>query len=167
MFYKLFLASTLLSALGSGVIGGVFFAFSNFVMKALAALPPAQGIDAMRSINVTVLNGWFLGTFLGTGAICILVAGSSFLALPRSAAIWVLAGSALYLFGTVLVTIVFNVPRNDALANVDPASPDSIRLWTQYVREWTAWNHVRTAGALAAAASFIIGLYFSRTGAAA
>jgi uncharacterized membrane protein len=167
MFYKLFLASTLLSALGSGVIAGVFFAFSTFVMKAMAALPPAQGIEAMQSINVTVLNAWFLGTFLGTGAICILAAGSSFLALPRSAAIWVLAGSALYLFGTVLVTIAFNVPRNNALANVDPASPDSVKLWTQYVVEWTTWNHVRTAGALAAAASFIIGLYFSRTGAAA
>jgi uncharacterized membrane protein len=167
MFYKLFLASTLLSALGSGVIGGVFFAFSTFVMKAMAALPPAQGIEAMQSINVTVLNAWFLGTFLGTGAISILAAGSAFLALPRSVAVWVLAGSALYLFGTVLVTIAFNVPRNVALANVDPASPDSVELWTQYLGEWTTWNHVRTAGALAAAASFTIGLYFSRPSAAA
>jgi len=42
---------TLVSALGCGLIAGVFFAFSAFVMKALARLPPAQGIAAMQSIN--------------------------------------------------------------------------------------------------------------------
>lgn len=59
---------TLLSALGSGVIAGVFFAFSTSVMKALAALPPAQGVAAMQSINVAIINPWFLIPFLGTAA---------------------------------------------------------------------------------------------------
>ena len=167
MLYNLIFASTFLSAVGCGVIGGVFFAFSTFVMKALAALPPAHGIAAMQSINVTVLNAWFLGTFLGTGVLCLLATVSSFLAWPKSAAIYMLAGCALYLFGTVLMTMVFNVPRNDALANLDPVSPDSVKLWTQYVAEWTTWNHVRTVGALAAAASLTIGLYLSHTNAPA
>ena len=67
MTNKLFLVLTLLSALGCGLIGGVFFAFSTFVMKALAALSPPQGIAAMKSINIAVLNPMFLGVFLGTG----------------------------------------------------------------------------------------------------
>jgi uncharacterized membrane protein len=167
MIYRLLFAWTLLSAIGCGVIAGVFFAFSTFVIKALAALPTAQGIAAMQSINVTVLNAWFLATFLGTGMLCLLATVSSFLAWPKSAALYVLAGCALYLFVTVLVTMVFNVPRNDALANLDPVSPDSVKLWTQYVAEWTTWNHVRTVGALAAAVSLTIGLYLSRTSAAA
>jgi uncharacterized membrane protein len=68
------------------------------------------------------------------------------------------SGGVLYLVGTLLVTIVFNVPRNEALAAVTPADPDAARLWAGYVASWTAWNHVRTAAALAAAALFSIAL---------
>lgn len=34
---------TVLGVLGTGVTAGVFCAFSTFVMRGLAALPPAQG----------------------------------------------------------------------------------------------------------------------------
>jgi uncharacterized membrane protein len=44
-------AATLATALGCGLVAGVFFAFSSFVMPALKRLPPAQGIAAMQSIN--------------------------------------------------------------------------------------------------------------------
>jgi uncharacterized membrane protein len=40
-------ALTLFAALGCGVVAGVFFAFSAFVMRALASLPALQGIAAM------------------------------------------------------------------------------------------------------------------------
>lgn len=64
----MFTALTLLGCLGAATVGGVFFAFSSFVMKALAQLPPAQGLAAMQRINVVVLNPAFLGVFLGTAA---------------------------------------------------------------------------------------------------
>ncbi|MGH7414481.1 MAG: anthrone oxygenase family protein, partial [Candidatus Rokuibacteriota bacterium] len=73
-------------------------------------------------------------------------------------ALYVLAGGVLYLVGTLLVTMVFNVPRNESLASVAPADPDGARRWTGYVATWTAWNHVRTAAALAAAASLSVAL---------
>ena len=60
--------------------------------------------------------------------------------------------------GTVLVTMVFNVPLNDALAAVDPGSTEGAGLWTRYVATWTAWNHVRAVAALAAAALLIMAL---------
>ncbi|MBW4543902.1 MAG: DUF1772 domain-containing protein [Symplocastrum torsivum CPER-KK1] len=53
---------------------------------------------------------------------------------------------------------MFNVPLNDALAKVDPASTDGASLWVSYLTNWTNWNHVRTATALAAAASFTIAI---------
>jgi uncharacterized membrane protein len=56
---------TFVAAVGSGLVAGIFFAFSNFVMKALARVPPAQGIAAMQSINVVVLNRWFFAVFFG------------------------------------------------------------------------------------------------------
>lgn len=51
-------------------MAGVFFAFSTFVMKALGARPLAQGIAAMQSINVAVINRWFMAAFFGTALLC-------------------------------------------------------------------------------------------------
>lgn len=149
---------TLISALGCGLVGGIFFAFSTFVMKALDRLPPAQGIAAMQSINVTVINPLFMTAFFGTAAACVILVIFSLLGWHRPGAVFNFVGSLLYLFGTILVTIVFNVPRNEALAAVDPASAEGARLWAGYLTGWTVWNHVRTAAALAAAASLTIAL---------
>jgi uncharacterized membrane protein len=148
----------LVCAIGSGLIAGVFFALSSFVMKALDRIPAAQGIAAMQSINVVVLNPLFLGVFLGAAAGCILLAIAALLQWHRPGAPYILAGSLLYVVGTVLVTRVFNVPRNNALASVDPASTDAARLWADYVKSWTNWNHVRTIAAMAAAASLIMSI---------
>ncbi|MBW4618611.1 MAG: DUF1772 domain-containing protein [Cyanosarcina radialis HA8281-LM2] len=142
----------LFAALGCGLIAGVFFAFSTFVMSALARLHPAQGIAAFQSINITVYNPWFMGAFLGTAAACLFLAVSSLLKWQQPGAAYLLVGSLLYLVGTVGVTIAFNVPLNDALAVVKPDSPDGASLWSSFLPTWTNWNHVRTAAALAAAA---------------
>jgi len=149
---------TLLSALGSGLIAGVFFGFSTFVMRALARRPPAEGIAAMQSINVVVINPAFLAAFLGTAVTCLAVAVLSVLRWHEPGAVYRLSGSVLYLVGTFGVTMVCNVPRNDALAAVDPTSEGGARLWADYLVSWTAWNHVRTAAAFAAAVLLTIAL---------
>jgi uncharacterized membrane protein len=149
---------TLIATLGCGLIAGVFFAFSAFVMQALARLPPSAGIAAMQAINVAVLNPWFMGAFLGTAVACILALISSLWRWHEPGAVYLCVGSALYLVGSLLVTIVCNVPKNEALASVAPADPDGASRWADYVASWTAWNHVRTAAALAAAASFSVAL---------
>jgi uncharacterized membrane protein len=149
---------TFASALGCGLVAGIFFAFSNFVMKALARVPPAQGIAAMQSINVVVLNRWFFALFFGIAACCLALAITSFVRWQKPGAGYLLVASLLYLIGTIVVTIACNVPLNDALAAVDPSSADAGRIWANYLKNWTAWNHVRTIAALAAAASFTVAL---------
>jgi uncharacterized membrane protein len=158
MIERSIFALTFASALGSSLIGGVFFAFSAFVMKALARLPAPQGIAAMQSINVVVLNRLFFVVFFGTAAGCILLAVRAVLVWNTRGAGYLLVGCALYLVGTILVTIFFNVPLNNALAAVDRTSGGGARLWDDYIASWTAWNHVRTIAALAAAASLTIAL---------
>lgn len=154
---------TLLAALGCGLMAGLFFAFSVTVMKALARLPSAQGIAAMQSINVVIINPVFLATFFGTAAACAIVIVASLLRWQGASSACLHVGGILYLVGTFLVTVVFNVPMNNALASVAPADIDSTDRWTHYVAKWTAWNHVRTVAALAAAASLIIGLCYRTT----
>jgi uncharacterized membrane protein len=149
---------TVLAALGSGLVAGIFFAFSAFLMTALSRLPPHQGVAAMQSINVAVLNPWFFAAFFGTAAACVLLVVFALFNWNGLGAIYPLAGSVVYLLGSMLVTMVFNVPLNQALAVVEPASPEGIALWTRYLSAWTAWNHVRTAASVLAAASFIVAL---------
>jgi len=145
---------TVVTALGCGLIAGVFFAFSSFVMKALARIPAAQGIAAMQSISIVVLNPAFLGVFLGTAAGCAGVAIWAVADWDRRSGL-LITGSILYLVGTVGVTRVFHIPLNDALAKADPSSAAGARIWSGYRKSWTIWNHVRTAAALAAAAAFV------------
>jgi len=148
----------LFAVLGCGLIGGVFFAFSTFVMKALAQQPPAAGIATMQSINITVINPWFMTAFVGTAVACIILAISSLLKWHQPSGIYLLFGCILYVFGTFGVTMIFNVPLNDALAIAKPDSPEGANLWANYLTDWTFWNHVRTIAALAATALFTITL---------
>jgi uncharacterized membrane protein len=161
---SLLLILTFLAALGTGSVGGVFFAFSSFVMKALSRLPPVQGIAAMQSINVSVINLSFAIQLFGTAALCAFL---GIRAVPRrqeAGAGYQIAGSLLYLGVTMAATFGFNVPLNDALAKIDPASSEGANFWTSFLSSWIAWNHVRTVGALAASMSFTTAIYRMGTG---
>ena len=144
---------TCVCAIGCGVVGGVFFAFSTFVMPALARLPGAQGIAAMQSINVAAITPAFMLAIFGTGAGCAYLAVVSALDLSEPSAMARLLGSLLYLAGNVVVTMLCNVPRNNTLAAVEPHSDDGARVWKDYLVTWTWWNHVRTLTAIGAAAA--------------
>lgn len=147
-----------LAALGSALMAGTFFAFSAFVMGALERLPAPQGIAAMQSVNIVVINPLFLGAFLGTGAVSAVLIVLALLRLDAPRSVWLIAGSLLYIVGTNVVTMRFNVPLNDRLAVADPESADGAGLWRRYLVDWTFWNHVRTAAPLAALACFILAL---------
>jgi uncharacterized membrane protein len=149
---------TLVSALGCGLVAGVLFAFSTSVMKALGALPPAQGMAAMQSISEVIVNPWFLTPFLGTALTCLLAILASLRRWPDTGSTYALVGGVLYVVGTIVVTMLFNVPLNNALAAVAPSHADAAALWARYLSSWTAWNHVRTAAAFGAAVLFTIAL---------
>ena len=139
------------TAIACAAMGGVFVAFSSFVMRALARMPPSQGIAAMQSINVVAVTPVFMTALFGTAAACLVVAASAVTEWRGLTSAYLLAGSLTYLIGAIAVTIIFNVPLNNALAAANPASGDAALFWLKYVREWTAWNHVRTISGLVAA----------------
>jgi uncharacterized membrane protein len=151
-------ALTVVTALGCGLSAGVFFAFSSFVMKALARLPAGRGIAAMQSINDVAVTPPFMLALFGPALACVVLIVAGLLALDESYGIWLIAGGALYLCGTVGLTIAYHVPRNDALATVDAGSEQAASHWDRYVADWTRWNHVRAGAALLAAAALTVGL---------
>lgn len=144
----------LCAILGCALSAGIYFAFSSFVMRALAQLPPPQGIAAMQAINTTVINPLFLEVFMGTAVVCLLLAIATLLKWHSPSAVYVLVGCLLYLIGTFGVTMIGNLPLNDALAAVNPSTPEAASLWARYLTQWTLWNHVRTVAALVATITF-------------
>jgi uncharacterized membrane protein len=149
---------TFTAAIGCGLIAGVFFAFSTFVMPALARLQPDRGIAAMQSMNITAINPLFMLALFGTAGACLFIVISAFLHWERSGTIYLAIGSLLYLVGAILVTMLVNVPLNNALAIAKPDSIEGATLWAKYLTDWTFWNHIRTLAALAASAMFMVSL---------
>ena len=143
------------TALGSGLIAGVFFAFSSFVMHALGRLPADEGIRAMQSINLVVINPSFIGVFFGTALASLALLVIAVVQWSERGAAHLLWGSLAYLIGSIGVTMVCSVPLNQAIAALDAQSADAARVWQRYQTYWTRWNHVRAFAAMIASALFI------------
>lgn len=160
---NLIFALTFVAAIGSGLVAGIFFAFSTFVMAALGRLPAEQGTAAMQQINITVINPVFMLAFMGTGLLCVALALGTVFSWEGISAKLILIAAVLYLVGCIGVTMVFNVPLNDALAAVQPGTPEAASLWARYLDEWVFWNHVRTVVPAVAMALFIWALIAQRS----
>jgi uncharacterized membrane protein len=149
---------TLVAVVGAGLVGGVFFAFSNFVMKALGRLRPSEGAAAMQSINITVITPTFMTALFGMGLVSLVLIGWGLADLDEPYAGWLIAAGVIYVIGEIATTGAYHVPRNNALARVDPESEEGARVWSTYQVEWTRMNHVRTVSGLAACALFAVAL---------
>jgi uncharacterized membrane protein len=82
----------------------------------------------------------------------------TFVLWPDEGTVALLLGSALYLFGSFGVTMVANVPRNEALLKLEAGTQEAAAYWPTYMREWTAWNHVRTVASAAATLCYVLAL---------
>jgi uncharacterized membrane protein len=154
---------TLLGTIGCGVMAGVYLIFSIAIMPALNRLAPAEGIRAMQKINVVIVNPLFMLVFLGTAIVSIALVVMTIVRRngdngSTANHVYLIAGAVLYVVGSIVVTVAFNIPRNDSLDALDPTAVGAAEAWSSYVREWTAWNHVRTLLTLASTASFILAL---------
>jgi uncharacterized membrane protein len=141
---------SMLAAMGCGLNAGLFFIFSNTIMRSLDRLPAAGAVAAMNSINRVILNPLFFLVFFGTALLCLV------LLVGRLDSPLVLAGALLYLIGSMGVTMACNVPLNDKLAALSPSAADMESQWHAYCGPWTRWNHVRTLACLLAMVAFVI-----------
>jgi uncharacterized membrane protein len=143
------------SALGCGLLAGVYFAFSAFIMAALGQVGQANGAAAMNAINSTILRSLFMPFFFGTTLSSTVLAVVGALSWGEPGSTPMFAGAVANLLGMFGVTMRFNVPLNNALGATEPASPAAAPIWAKYLRDWTFWNHVRTVACIAATALFI------------
>ena len=136
---------TLLTGLGAGLTAGVFLAFSSFVMTGLGRAPAAVGVRAMQEINRAAPNPVFMVTLFGTALLAVVLAVLAVAA--GSPGRWLVVAGALAYLVCIGLTVAYHVPRNDALAVLDPAAPGTVEAWRTYLTDWTRLNHVRTVSA--------------------
>jgi uncharacterized membrane protein len=141
-------------ALACALLGGVYFAFSAFIMRALEESGPA-GVTAMNAINRVILRSWFMPLFLGTSLACLVLAILGLFELPAIRGVCLIGGGLLPVAGMFAVTLMCNMPLNNALAEVTADTRAGTAIWKDYLRRWTRWNHLRMVSCLGAAALFI------------
>lgn len=146
----------LLLAVWTALEGGVFKAFSEFIMRALARPAPAVGVSAMQEINRTVLGTEFVFAILALGAVIPLFAIAALMCSQGLAVTLIAIAALAYVPFVPGMTIFGNVPMNDRLDRLDPASDEAAAYWPLYVRRWTLMNHARMAGCIVAAALFAL-----------
>jgi len=145
--------------LAYALVGGVFLAFSDFIMRALSLTSGQGGPEAMQAVNREVFRWVFMALFLGLAAVSLALIVYAALALVGTAAMLVGSAGMVYLLGCFGVTIVFNVPMNEALAGMDPSQDETRAYWTgTYLPRWTFWNTVRTIACGMSAALLLIAL---------
>ncbi|MEU8819236.1 anthrone oxygenase family protein [Actinoplanes sp. NPDC048796] len=142
---------TAATVVGGGLLAGVFFAFSAFVMSGLRRLPDPAGAAAMRSLNVTAERPPLMIALFGVSALCVAVAVRALATWSQPGSGWLLTGAVLTVAGALGVTVVVNVPLNNRL------DADTI-TWSRYLAGWDPANHARTVLCLAGCAVLLIGL---------
>lgn len=154
---RLLEVATVTGAVGAGVVGGVLFGFSSFVMRALDRLAGDRAIEAMQSIDRHAPSLAFMGAMFGTAgtATALGVEGVQRLDQPDGALLTFGAGAYL---ASLLVTVTYHVPRNARLARLVTPVADATSIWRSHSRSWTRANHVRAALAITAAILFTLAI---------
>ncbi|MCK8464812.1 DUF1772 domain-containing protein [Aliiroseovarius sp. S1339] len=157
-----FFALAQFAVLAFAVVGGVFLAFSDFIMRSLFQTGGVGGIEAMQIINREVFRWIFMTLFLGLAPISIVIMGYSVVYIGGLAGALMALAGLMYLVGCFGVTVVLNVPMNKALASMDLSDSTTKDYWTRsYVPRWTFWNTVRTAACVISAALLLVGLLWT------
>lgn len=136
------------AAVGSGLMAGVYFAFSGFIMMSLGKIETAKSVAAMNSINETILRSSFMPLFIGSTVVSVLLIIIAVINWGETGAGLSLIAGVVYFVGMFLCTVVFNVPLNNALAGINPDGNEAQQLWPRYLKTWTKWNHLRTVSSL-------------------
>ena len=141
----------------TGLSSGLFYGWSVSVIPGTKKVPDLTYLATMQSINRAILNPAFFLVFFGS----MLLLGISTLYEYRECG-WffalILAATTLYLFGTVGVTGLGNVPLNNQLEalKIEEMSVEKLKDFRRFYE--TRWNRLHLIRTLFAVGSFILSI---------
>ena len=151
--FTLFEAALWAAVLSTGLMAGIYFAFSVFIMSAFKTIPDISAAIAMNAINKVILKSAFMPVFFGSSLLAIVLV---LLALDDERVGLIMLAGGVYILGMLLCTVLFNVPLNNRLLKASFENQPAV--WRNYVIEWTRWNHVRSISSLLAFILYVLAL---------
>ena len=140
----------------SGLSAGLFYAWQVSVIPGTRRVLSMTYLETMQAINRAILNPAFFLVFFGC---LILLAISTFQHYQSGATFYLLLGATLtYLIGTFGVTVLGNVPLNDALDVMELAELTAEQAGDfrrHYELKWNRFHLIRT---IFSVLSFLLGL---------
>ncbi|MEV2195744.1 anthrone oxygenase family protein [Streptomyces phaeochromogenes] len=126
----------------TGLVAGLFYAYANNVMPALARSDDRAYIEVIQNINDVIQNPVFLLSF--NGALLLTAFSAWQLRGSPRIRVWVFAALVVYALA-FLVTVVFNIPLNNEIMDAgNPATmTDPAAVREKFEDPWVAWNVVR------------------------
>lgn len=149
--------SLTIAAIGAGLMAGVYFAFSAFIMRSFDQLGATEATAAMNAINEVILRSWFMVLFFGTTSLYAVLSGIALFNAELPGRWLLLINGLVYVVGMFLCTALFNVPLNNRLAAANSVVNTISQTWALYYRQWTRWNHLRGICSLVAV---ILSVYY-------
>ena len=137
----------IIATLSSGLLAGLFYAWSISVTPGLAKVGDANYLQAFQSMNRAILNPAFFILFMGLAVLLPLLCFLYYRS-PVNTQFWyILSASVLYLVGVLAVTIFGNVPMNNTLEvlrieSMNAEQMASFRLG--FENKWNKLNMIRT-----------------------
>ncbi|MBX2885447.1 MAG: DUF1772 domain-containing protein [Granulosicoccus sp.] len=146
-----------LALTGAGLMAGVYFAFSGFIMRSFDQLGATQATNAMNAINEVILRSWFMALFLGSTLLFTILSAVALFDTELPGRWLLMTIGLIYVIGMFGSTAVFNVPLNNRLADVPEDENGVSNNWALYYRNWTRWNHIRGVCSLV---SMVLSVYY-------
>ncbi|ABW31041.1 anthrone oxygenase family protein [Acaryochloris marina] len=140
-----------------GLVSGFFLTFSDFLMRSLYLAKVEAGIEVMQIINREVWRSIYIFLLWGMAPFAIVLAGYAYWNITGPAMIWVMIGSALYVFGVLVISYGFNIPMNNRLDAMEYSGTEAATYWKDtYVSRWVLWNYIRAITTGGAAICFLV-----------
>jgi uncharacterized membrane protein len=140
------LAAAWVGLLLAGAIFGFFYAWVCSTMWGLDDADSRIAIAAMQAMNGSVRNAVFFPAFFLTPVVLGVAGALSYAERRTPAAALLGVAAATYVVGALLVTLLVNVPMNEALADVviPSSEADAREIWLDYSTRWQRYNQLRT-----------------------
>jgi len=147
------------SVIAYAAIGGVFLAFSDFLMRSFNLVTGQGGIESMQVLNVEIMRSVFMLLFIGLVPISLVIIVHAALNVEGTPRNLLMLAGGLYLAGVFAVTAIGNVPLNNQLAELAPSSSEALGFWKQhYMTRWVSLNTLRTIACMLASGSTLAAL---------
>jgi len=151
----------LIGTLFTGMMAGLFFAWSFSVMNGLSKIGDKEFLIAMQSMNRSIQNPIFFLFFFGTALLLPISTYLGYNKLPNGTFWLFLTATLLYWMGVMGVTILRNIPLNMMLDvfTIESKSPEEMGiLRQQFEQRWNNWNMVRVFSSMAAFILLLVGI---------